>query len=142
MSRRRVIDGVAVKQAALHEQIRHADLVEFGVLSSTSARRVQDGPWDRSAFGVVSLIGPPQTTVQRLAAAVLYGGPGAVLSGAAAARLHGLERLPRCPRAPRSCFVEHRRHRVSRPPITVERTPACPSRASSTASPSRRSREQ
>ncbi len=126
MSRRRVIDWVAVHQAALHEQIRHADLVELGVLSSTIARRVQDGPWDRSAFGVISLIGPPQTTVQRLTGAVLYGGPGAVLSGAAAARLHGLERLPSAPPGTALVLVEHRRHRVSRPPITIERTTRLP----------------
>ena len=96
------------------------------MLSSTIARRVQDGPWDRSAFGVISLFGPPQTIVQRLAAAVLYGGPGAVLSGAAAARLHGLERLPSMPPGTALVLVEHRRHRVSRPPITVERTTRLP----------------
>ncbi|PVZ04227.1 hypothetical protein [Actinomycetospora cinnamomea] len=126
MSRRRNIDWVAVQQAALHDQIRHADLLELGVLSSTIARKVQAKVWGRSAFGVISLSGPPRTRDQELAAAVLYGGPGAVLSGAAAARLHGLERLPQEAEGTALVLVEHGRHRVSRGPITVERTHRVP----------------
>jgi hypothetical protein len=124
--RRRTIDWVAVHQAALHDQIRHADLLGFGMLSSTIARRVEAGMWARSAFGVISLTGRPRTVEQHLAAAVLYGGHGAVLSGAAAARLHGLEQLPAEPPGTALVLVEHARHRVSRPPITVERTHRLP----------------
>ena len=127
MSSRRTIDWVAVRQAALHDQIRHAELLEFGVLSSRIARRVRAGIWDRSAFGVISLTGTPRTVEQRLAGAVLYGGPGAVLSGAAAARLHGLERVPDETKGTALVLVEHARHRVSRPPITVMRTHRLPS---------------
>ncbi|GAA4863633.1 hypothetical protein [Actinomycetospora straminea] len=126
MSRRRSIDWVAVHQAALHDQIRHADLLELGVLSSTIARRVHAGTWGRSAFGVISLTGPPRTLDQRLAGAVLYGGPGAVLSGVAAARLHGLERLPNQPAGTALLLIGHDKHRVSRGLITVERTTRLP----------------
>ena len=125
MSRRRAIDWTAVQQAALHDQIRHADLVALGVLSSTIARRVEAGTWDRSAFGVISLTGPPKTVDQRTAAGVLYAGDGSVLSGTAAARLHGLERVPD-DRGALVVLVDHRRHRVSRAPITVERTHRLP----------------
>jgi len=126
VSSRRTIDWVAVRQAALHDQIRHADLLEFGVLSSTIARRVEAGVWDRSAYGVISLAGTPRTNEQRLAGAVLYAGRGAVLSGAAAARLHGLERVTKDPEGTALVLVEHGRHRVSRPPITVVRTHRLP----------------
>ncbi|MHC1563375.1 hypothetical protein ACR9E3_30840 [Actinomycetospora sp. C-140] len=97
----------------------------MGVLSSTITRRVQAGAWDRSAYGVISLTGPPKTADQRSAAALLYGGDGAVLSGSAAARLHGLQRVPD-DRGALLVLVDHRRHRVSRAPITVERTHRLP----------------
>lgn len=126
MSRRRSIDWVAVHQAALHDQIKHADLLAFGVLSSTIARRVEAGTWDRSAYGVISVAGTPRTTGQRLAGAVLYAGAGAVLSGAAAARLHGLERVPSEPPGTALVLIEHGRHRMSRGLITVERTHRLP----------------
>jgi hypothetical protein len=74
---------------------------------------------------VISLAGTPRHPLQRLSAALLYGGDGAVLTGVAAARLHGLERLPE-DRGAVMVLVEHGRHRVSRAPITVERTRRLP----------------
>ncbi|GAA4806781.1 hypothetical protein GCM10023200_50500 [Actinomycetospora chlora] len=126
MRRRRTIDWIAVGQAALHDQIRHADLLALGLSSSAITRRVHAGTWARSGYGVISLAGRPRTREQRWAAAVLYAGPGAVLSGVAAARLHGLERVPGDAEGAALVLIDHGRHRISRPPVTIERTHRLP----------------
>ena len=56
--------------------------------------RVTSGRWQRPCHGIVVAHSGPMTEIQRLWAAVLWAGPGAVLAGLTAARLDGLEGFP------------------------------------------------
>ena len=76
-----------------------AQLIGLGVPSSTIRGRTRaDGRWTAVLRGVCADRGRwlgTATETERLRAAVLYGGPEAVVSGYAALRLHGVRGLPR-----------------------------------------------
>lgn len=82
-------------QASQHGAIRVARLGELGVPSRSAYRRCQpDGPWQRLLPGILLLTNAPPTRRQRVEAALLYAGSGALVSGLEACRRHGLRRLP------------------------------------------------
>ena len=56
--------------------------------------RLTSGRWQRPCHGIVVAHSGPVTEQQRLWAAVLWAGPGAVLAGLTAARLDGLQGFP------------------------------------------------
>lgn len=70
-----------------------AELVRLGIPERTVYRRTQqDGPWTLLLPGTILLSNGEPTLRQRRIAALLHGGPRAVLTGLDAARLHGLRR--------------------------------------------------
>lgn len=72
-----------------HGVVTREQLVADG-LSSAAVRRRLAGAWRLVAPGVVSVSREPLTEDARLVAALLMAGPRAVVTGAAAARRHGL----------------------------------------------------
>ena len=75
--------------------IAASELVELGVPESTVYRRCRDGgPWQLLAPGIVLLHNGAPSVRQLEVAALLHGGPGAVLTGLSAIRHHGLRRGP------------------------------------------------
>jgi len=85
----------AVRAAAPLGVARESELIRAGLPgSTTSARCRPGGPWRRLLPGVILTQTGPATDDQRLAAALAYAGPEAVLTGAAACRLYGLRRAP------------------------------------------------
>ncbi|KAA0021951.1 hypothetical protein [Antrihabitans cavernicola] len=73
--------------------IRVAELEGLGVARSTISARCQPGgPWRRVLPGVISLFTGYLTARQRSIAAVVYAGPGAMLSGRAALAEYGVGR--------------------------------------------------
>jgi hypothetical protein len=85
---------------ALHRESRGgaitvAKLCRLGVSARTAYRRcVPGGPWQRPLPGVVLLSSAEPTRRQLVEAALLYGGPDAVVTGAEACRLQGLRSPP------------------------------------------------
>lgn len=70
-------------------------LVEMGLSESTVYRRCRDGgPWQRLAPGIVLLCTGEPTEDQLVTAALLHGGPRAVLTGLAACMRQGVRRGP------------------------------------------------
>ncbi|AHH94188.1 hypothetical protein [Kutzneria albida] len=75
--------------------IQVAALDRLGVPQRTSYRRcLSGGPWRWLLPGIVLLAASPPTTAQRVEAALLHCGDGAMLTGVAAARRHGMRNLP------------------------------------------------
>jgi hypothetical protein len=71
--------------------IKAATLIDLGMESSSIYRRcMPDGPWRRLLPGVILLQNSVPTVNQRVAAALLYAGPHALITGAEACRRHGL----------------------------------------------------
>jgi hypothetical protein len=88
-------DPEALRRSARHGVIRTAALRGLGVPGDTITRRCVDGGrWRRVLPGVVMLNSGAATSQQRVAAALLYGGPDAVLTGLEACRRHGVRRGP------------------------------------------------
>jgi hypothetical protein len=78
-----------------HGVIRVQRLQELGVPATTAYRRCgHRGPWTRVLPGIVLLSNAPPTRRQQVAAALLYGGPDAILTGAEACRVLGLRNVP------------------------------------------------
>jgi hypothetical protein len=70
-------------------------LIKAGLPGSTVSTRCRpNGPWRRLLPGVILTQTGPPTEDQRLAAALAYAGPDAMLTGATVCRLHGLRRAP------------------------------------------------
>lgn len=90
--------------------------------SSTIAHRTrpQGGVWQRPLPGVVLLHNGTPTEIERTSAALLYAGPGAVLTGASALRRHGLRSVPSTEAI--EVLVPASRHRASARFVVVERT--------------------
>jgi hypothetical protein len=108
--RRTVRDGV----------ISAAQLRAAGVSGYAVATRCRpSGPWQRMLPGVVLMRTGPPTRRQWLRAAVAYAGAGAVITGADALRLHGLD-VPCPPHV--LVLLPAGRRAASRTPLTVERT--------------------
>lgn len=111
-----------------------AQLAEIGVPTSTVSRRCAGGMWTRVLPGVHLVRGGRPTRQQRLLAALLYAGPGSMLTGTSALRLHGLRALrlqevvddePERPE-PVHVLVPHDRRRLSTGFVRVERTHRLP----------------
>lgn len=73
-------------------KVRH--LMALGVPEATAYRRCREGgAWQLLGPGIVLMQTGPATRRQQEIAALLHGGPDAMLTGAGAARHHGLRRL-------------------------------------------------
>lgn len=80
---------------AAQDGLVHRDqLVRLGVSRAALRVRLRAGAWREVLPSVYSSSRCRLTTRQRWIAACLYGGPGAVLTGRAALRLHGVVRAP------------------------------------------------
>lgn len=79
----------------LHDQDQVISVsMALGYMTAEALRwRVTSGRWQRPCRGVVVAHSGPLTEKQRLWAALLWAGPGAVLAGLTAARLDGLIRF-------------------------------------------------
>lgn len=75
--------------ARQHGCISLAQATALGVSKETVSRRARDRRWERVLPRVYVVRGSPRTWEQRLFAAILWGGPGAVACGRAAAALWG-----------------------------------------------------
>lgn len=101
-------------------------LVALGVPESTVYHRCRDGgPWQRLAPGVVLMSTGHPTTAQLVTAALLHGGPDAVLTGLEACRRHGVRRGPPAD-PPLHVLVPHGRQVRSAAQIQVERSRRMP----------------
>jgi hypothetical protein len=88
-------DPEALRRSARNGVIAVAALRGLGVPGTTIAERCRDGGrWRRLLPGIVLLGSGPATPSQRVAAALVYGGPRAVLTGLEACRRHGVRRGP------------------------------------------------
>jgi hypothetical protein len=82
-------------RASRDHVIKVAELIRLGVPEGTSYRRCQPGgPWRWLLPGIVLLSNGQPTAHQRVVAALLHGGPRAVVTGTEAARRHGLRHVP------------------------------------------------
>ena len=123
---------VANAQAGL---ITSAQLAELGIRTSTTARRVAGYMWTRVLPGVHLVSGGQPTAYQREFAALLYAGPGSMLTGVTALRRYGIRaaRLQEVgtsdPNRPEPVHVlnPHERRRISTGYTRVERTHRLPS---------------
>lgn len=74
---------------------RVAEIEKLGISQSTAYRRARaDGPWTRLAPGVVLVAPGPPTVHDRIQAALLRAGPGAMVTGLVAAHLHRITTSP------------------------------------------------
>jgi hypothetical protein len=101
-----------------------ADLVGAGLSSSTVARRIRRGLWQRPARGVALLHSGPATRDQLVHVALMYARPDGVITGVEAARRHGLRRLPSSDEI--HVLVGEDRRLTSSGPIVIERTGRLP----------------
>jgi len=82
-------------RASHNDVIRVSELIKLGVPECTSYRRCQPGgPWRWLLPGIVMLSNGQPTTRQRVVAALLHGGPQAIVTGTEAARRYGLRQVP------------------------------------------------
>ncbi len=111
-----------------------AQLAQLGVQSSTVSRRLAGGMWTRVLPGVHLVGGGRPSRHQRLRAALLYGGDGAVITGTSGLRSHGFRALrlqeladdePERPE-PVHILIPHDRRRLSTGFVRVERTHRLP----------------
>jgi len=101
-------------------------LEALGVARTTTQRRCRaGGPWRSLLPGVVKLSNAPSNRADRRRAALLYAGPGAVITGADALELHGMQRMP-SPSGPVHVLVPADRRRVGAGLVLVERTERLP----------------
>lgn len=106
--------------------VRVADLVALGVARSTIAERCRrGGPWRRLLPGVVKLDNGPVTRDDRRRAALLYARGRALITGADALELHGMERMPR-PSGPVHLLVPDDCRRAGGGRVLAERTARMP----------------
>ena len=104
---------------------RVRDLERLGVSQSSSYRRARaDGPWCRLLPGIVLTAPGPPTTDDLIEAALLRAGPGAMVTGMHAARLHGLKTPPSD--APVHILIPHHRKLQNHAGVRFERTTRLP----------------
>ena len=106
--------------------VRAADLVALGVPRSTVSHRCRaGGPWQLLLPGILLLHNGPVTRADRRRAALIHGGPGAVLSGLDALELYGMSRMPR-PSGPVHLLVAADVRRAGSGRVLAERTDRLP----------------
>lgn len=89
-------DLPALYAASTRGVIRARTLVQLGVPERTVYTRCRDGrPWRRLLPGIIQLSNGSPTQDQKVIAALLFAGQGAVVTGIEACRRHGMHRLPR-----------------------------------------------
>ena len=122
MPRRARVDWDAVHAAASEGLILVRILLELGVPSSTIAFRCRKvgGWWWRPLLCLVALNRGTLSPRRRLVAALLVSGDDAVVTGLAACRLYGLQRVPAHDQV--HVLVPHERRRRSEGFLLVERT--------------------
>ncbi|PXY24725.1 hypothetical protein BAY60_19155 [Prauserella muralis] len=119
------MDWEDVELAARHQILTCAELESLGVTKRMIWARVRTGgPWRRILPGVVMLRNGTPTRAQALEAALRYAGKEAVVTGLAAARLHGLEKFS--PTEQVHVLVPHRHRRTNKGYVIVERTTRMP----------------
>ena len=126
MPERTAVDWNAVAAAAQpHAVITRWQLNELGVSDKMISRRcLPGGPWRRLLPGVVSLYNGEPTWAQRIEAALRYARRGAIVTGLAAARLHGLRRIPTVDRV--HLLVSHDKQPATYGFAIIERTKRLP----------------
>ncbi|QUQ69201.1 hypothetical protein [Kutzneria sp. CA-103260] len=108
-------------RASRNSVIRVQKLQALGVPEGTSYRRCQPGgPWRWLLPGIVLLSNAQPTRRQQIEAALLHGGPEALLTGCEAVREHGLRQIPEIDRI--HILVPQGRHIRSARFVAVERT--------------------
>jgi len=119
-------DPEALRRSARDGVITTAALRGLGVAGATISYRCQDGGrWRRILPGVI-LLGPgPTSSRQRVSAALIYGGPQAILTGLEACRRHGVRRGPN-PGEDVHLLVPEERQLRSSGFVVVERTTRMP----------------
>ena len=111
---------------SLHGAIRVGRLAELGVPPDTAYRRCRpEGPWRRLLPGIVSLHKGPPGPDQLVAAARLYAGEDAVLTGEVACRTIGLRNVPESDTV--HLLTPHDRKVHSSGFVVIERTHRLPS---------------
>lgn len=126
MPRGPAVSRDVLRDAAADGVITARSLVALGVPESTVYHRCRDGgPWQRLAPGVVLMSTGHPTTGQLVTAALLHGGPDAVLTGLEACRRHGVRRGPPV-EPPLHVLVPHDRQVRSAASIQVERSRRMP----------------
>ena len=106
--------------------VRSSELQQLGMRTSTIARRCHPlGPWQRLLPGVLLLHNGPVQRDERRSAALLYSGPGSVLTGLDALALHGMEQMPH-PSGSVHVLVPADRRRTGSGHVLVERTARMP----------------
>jgi hypothetical protein len=119
-------ERAALWQAAQHGVIAARTLVSLGVPESTVYRRCRDGgPWQRLAPGIVLMATGTPTVDQRVVAALLHGGDGAILTGVEACRRLGIRRGPP-DGGPLHVLVPHTRQVRNTELTRIERTTRLP----------------
>ncbi|GAA4560182.1 hypothetical protein GCM10023175_69650 [Pseudonocardia xishanensis] len=83
------------------------------------------GPWRTLLPGIVGLTNGPPTRDDRRRAALVYAGPGAVLTGLDALQIHGMRRVPP-PSGPVHVLIPHDRRRLGAGQVLSERTERLP----------------
>jgi len=99
-------------------------LREIGFNHQSVNRRIRTGgPWRRVLPGIYFLCNGALSIDQREVAALLFGGPDAVLTGASALRHHGVQYLPgKAADRAVHILIPHSQHRKSAGFVVVERT--------------------
>lgn len=116
------LDTLVHKRAGV---VRTSELFRLGLPAATLSYRWRPGgPWQRVLPGIVITFSGPVTRPQRLTAALLYAGGGAILTGVTALREWGFRDVPADDAV--HLLVPHRRHRVSAGFALVERTRRLP----------------
>jgi hypothetical protein len=86
-------DREVLWNASHHGVLTARALVALGVPESTIYHRCRDsGPWQRLAPGIILMTTGTPTVDQRVVAALLHGGVGALLTGIEACKRHGVRR--------------------------------------------------
>jgi hypothetical protein len=115
------VDQLELRRHSRHGAIKVATLERLGVSPQTAYRRcVPGGPWQRLLPGVVLLNNAPPTRRQLVEAALLYAGPGAMVTGLEACRRYGLQGVP--DDATVHLLLADNRHVKGSDYVTIERT--------------------
>lgn len=121
-----IVDRGQIRDASTRGVVAVRTLVALGVRESTVYKRCRDGgPWQRLAPGIVLLSTGEPSADQLVTAALLHGGPGAVLTGLHAGRRHGVRRGP-APGQTVHILVPHARQVRCASWIEVERSERMP----------------